>query len=119
MAAHEFAQVATALREGLARLPSAVLAVWYPLTTRARVDEFLNSVHALRPPPTVAFELTIAGEPSPLKMKGCGLLVINPPWQFEVEAREILTFLATALAQAPGGTGRVDWIVPESESAAR
>ena len=112
-ALNEFAQIVTAVREGLQRFPAAVFAVWYPLTGRARVDEFLAAVRDTAPPPTVAFELEIAGDQAPMKMKGCGLLVVNPPWQFEAEAKPILTFLADALAQAPGGRARVEWIVPE------
>jgi 23S rRNA (adenine2030-N6)-methyltransferase len=111
----EFAQIAAALAEGLRRFPSGVFAVWYPLTERARVDEFFAAVRALNPPPTLAAELTIAGEQAPLKMRGCGLLVINPPWQFDREAAPVLDFLAGVLAQAPGGGGRVDWVVRESD----
>ena len=108
----EFAQIVDAIREGVSRFSSGVLAAWYPLTGRARVEEFLTAVRALRPPPAVAFELMVAGEASMLKMKGCGLLVINPPWQYEGTAREVLSFLAGALAQEPGGAERVEWIVP-------
>jgi 23S rRNA (adenine2030-N6)-methyltransferase len=113
----EFARVAAALREGLRRMPGALFAVWYPLTQRARADEFLAVVRDLRPPPTLACELTIAGPGAVLKMKGCGLLVINPPWQFEVVARTVLDPLVTLLAQAPGGVARVDWIVREAAPA--
>ena len=112
-AADEFTQIASALRDGLLRFPSGVFAVWYPLTGRARVEEFFAAVRALNPPPTLAGELTIAGESSPVKMKGCGLLIINPPWQFEAEAEPLLAFLAGVLAQSPGGSGRVDWVVRE------
>jgi 23S rRNA (adenine2030-N6)-methyltransferase len=38
----EFAQIAAALREGLRRLPGGMFAGWYPLTERARVDEFFR-----------------------------------------------------------------------------
>jgi 23S rRNA (adenine2030-N6)-methyltransferase len=109
----EFAQIAAALGEGLRRLAGGVFAVWYPLTQRARVDDFFDAVLGLRPPPTLFAELTIAGEAAPMKMKGCGLLVINPPWQFDREATEILAWLAPVLAQAPGGGSRVQWLVPE------
>ena len=109
----EFAQIGGALREGLRRFPSGVSAVWYPLTLRARVDEFFETVEALNPPATLALELMIAGEHSTLTMKGCGLLVINPPWQFEAEAEPVIEFLARALAQAPGSAARVEWIVRE------
>ena len=109
----EFAQAAAGLGEALRRFPSGVYAVWYPLTLRARVDAFFASVRELNPPPTLACELMIAGGDSALKMKGCGLLVVNPPWRWEAEARAVVDFLATALAQEPGGGGWVDWIVPE------
>ena len=109
----EFARIAAALREGLRRLPGGVFAVWYPLTERAGVEEFFAELRGLRPPPTLAAELLIAGPASAIKLKGCGLAVINPPWQFDREAGGMLKFFGRALAQAPGGGGRVDWIVPE------
>lgn len=109
----EFAQIGAALRDGLGRFPGGTFAIWYPLTSRARVEEFLGVVRALNPPPTLTCELAIAGEQSAIKMRGCGLVVINPPWQFDGEAEPVLTFLADALAQAPGGEGRIEWIVGE------
>lgn len=110
----EFTQIARALGEGLRRLPGGVFAVWYPLTERARADDFFAALRELRPPPTLTAELMIAGERASIKMNGCGLVIINPPWQFDREAADILAFLGTTLAQAPGGGGSVRWIVPES-----
>ncbi len=110
----EFAQLVAAMGEGLRRFPSGVFAAWYPLTGRARVAEFRTAVLALNPPPTLAVELAIAGDAAPQKMKGCGLLLINPPWRFDRVAGEIVRFLAGALAQAPGGEGRVEWLVNEA-----
>jgi 23S rRNA (adenine2030-N6)-methyltransferase len=85
-AADEFVQVTAALRDGLRRLPGGIFAVWYPLTERARVEEFFTAVKSLAPPATLVAELTIAGDGAVPKLKGCGLLVVNPPWQFEREA---------------------------------
>jgi 23S rRNA (adenine2030-N6)-methyltransferase len=112
-AADEWAKILTALGEGLQRFPSGVCVVWYPLTERARVEEFFHELLALKLPPTLVAELMIAGERSELKMKGCGLVILNPPWQFDHEAKPLLEFLAGALAQEPGGSGRVRWLVPE------
>jgi 23S rRNA (adenine2030-N6)-methyltransferase len=111
--ADEFARLAQALAEGLRRFASGTYAIWYPLTARAKVDEFLTAVRNLAPPPTLAIELDIAGADAAIKLKGCGLLVLNPPWQFDVEAGAIVNALAGHLAQAPGAAGRVQWIVPE------
>lgn len=107
----EFAQVVSALAEGGRRFPSGVFAVWYPLTERARVDQFLSSVLGLRPPPCLTAELEVAAESAGIKMRGCGLLVLNPPWRFDGEAREALAFLSDRLAQAPGAESRVQWLV--------
>ena len=109
----EFAQVADALEQGLKRFPTGVFALWYPLTERARVQDFFTAIVALQPPPTVVAELGVAPDHSLRKMKGCGLMVVNPPWRFEASARESLDFLAALLAQEPGGAGRVEWLVPE------
>jgi len=112
-AEHEFADIVRGVREGLARLPGAVIAIWYPFTKRARVDAFFSQLRALDLPPTAVAELAVAGEFSELKMRGCGVVIINPPWQFEAEAAPTLTSLATILAQEPGATGRYWWLVPE------
>jgi 23S rRNA (adenine2030-N6)-methyltransferase len=109
----EFQNVTSALRDGLRRMPNAVFALWYPLTERARVQEFLGAILGLEPPPTLVAELAIAGDSSFRKLKGCGLAIINPPWKFEAEARAVLDYLAPLLAQEPGGGARVTWLVEE------
>ena len=113
-AADEFARLIEALREGIQRFSTGVYAAWYPLTERARAAEFRAAVRELAPPPTLAAELMIAGADSPLKMKGCGLLIVNPPWQFEREIEAAWRFLATALAAAPGGGGGIEWLVKDA-----
>ncbi|WP_236919022.1 23S rRNA (adenine(2030)-N(6))-methyltransferase RlmJ [Ereboglobus luteus] len=109
----EYEAITRALREGLRRMPAATFAVWYPLTERARADDFLNRLAMLGPPPTFAAELTIAGETSSLKMRGCGMAVINPPWQIDQTLAPMLDTLYQSLAQSPGGKATLDWIVRE------
>lgn len=112
-AQEEFAQITNALREGLERLPGGVFAIWYPLTERARINHFFTELLAIKLPPTLSLELTIAGDASALKMRGCGLVIVNPPWLFEQTAGPILGTLAQLLSQAPGGGAHLTWIVPE------
>jgi 23S rRNA (adenine2030-N6)-methyltransferase len=109
----EFAQVAEALETGIKRFRSGVFAVWYPLTLRARVTDFLTAVAALAPPSALVLELTVASERSALKMKGCGVLVINPPWQFDTAATPLMNYLTGVLKQEPGGGSRIEWLVRE------
>ncbi|MBP6508593.1 MAG: 23S rRNA (adenine(2030)-N(6))-methyltransferase RlmJ [Opitutaceae bacterium] len=110
----EYARIVTALHAGLTRSPATVFAIWYPLTDRARVEAFAESLRALQLPPTAVFELAIAGESAALKLRGNGLVVVNPPWQFEAEVMPAMRQLAVTLAQAPGGSAACHWLVPET-----
>ncbi len=111
--AGEYAQIIRALGEGLRRLPGGTFAVWYPLTERARVNAFFDELMSTDLPPTWSVELTVAGPQSTMKMKGCGLLVVNPPWQVDREIAPVLPWLAAVLAQEPGGAAELRWLVPE------
>jgi 23S rRNA (adenine2030-N6)-methyltransferase len=111
--ADEHARILGAVKEGLRRLPGGTFAVWYPLTERARADAFLDALVGLRPPPAWTVELTVAGPRSLLKMKGCGLVVVNPPWQVDREITPALPSLAQLLAREPGGEASLRWLVPE------
>lgn len=109
----EFSRVLGALREGLARLPGAVFALWYPLTERAGVGEFLSELKASGPPPTLLLSLMIASERGEGKLRGCGLVIINPPWKFEVAAEPLLQEMSGLLRQVAADGAEVRWLVPE------
>lgn len=109
----EFAQIATALGGALRRLPDGTFAVWYPLTERARVEWFFAELARLKLPPTLVLELAVAGDASGLRMRGCGLVLLNPPWQFEEVARPLLEELGGLLAQGAGAEARAEWLVAE------
>jgi len=112
-AQEEFARIVAGLGEGLRRAPAATFAIWYPLTERARLDAFFDELASLNLPPTWLVELAVAGEASSLKMRGCGVVVVNPPWQLDLEVQPWLPVAARLLAQAPGGTASLRWLVPE------
>ena len=108
----EFAAIQRGVSDALRRLPGAVCAVWYPLTERARTEDFHRTLPELGVP-TLFAELNIAGESSPLRMKGCGLLILNPPWQIDREIRAVLPVLTKRLSVEAGGSAVCDWLVPE------
>jgi 23S rRNA A2030 N6-methylase RlmJ len=41
------------------------------------------------------------------------MLVVNPPWRFDGEAKTIVKWLAPKLAVSVKGQALVDWLVPE------
>ncbi|MDQ5980425.1 MAG: rRNA (adenine2030-N6)-methyltransferase [Verrucomicrobiota bacterium] len=108
----EFADIERGVAEALRRLPGAVIAIWYPITERARTEAFQQTLKALAVPALFA-ELNIAGDGSQLRMKGSGLLVLNPPWQIEQEFRSVLPALLERLRIDAGATATCAWLVPE------
>jgi 23S rRNA (adenine2030-N6)-methyltransferase len=98
--------------EALRRLPGAVCAIWYPITERVRTTAFQQALVQFGVPALYA-EIAIAGDGSQLRMKGCGLLVLNPPWRIEDEFRAVLPLLAERLRVDAGGGHDCAWLVPE------
>lgn len=104
-------QIVAAMAEALRRLPTTVCAIWYPLTGRVRAATLLEGLRQLPKTPTLVADIIV--EPNAPRMNGCGLVILNPPWEFEAEARTTMRYLATVLARAPGVTSTVRWLVPE------
>lgn len=110
----EFADITRGLAEALRRLPAGTFAVWYPITERAKSDRFLAEMAALpEAPPMLNAELQIASDAAQVRMKGCGLLVVNPPWQIEEDFRAVLPVLAEKLRVDAAGFARTSWPVAE------
>jgi 23S rRNA (adenine2030-N6)-methyltransferase len=108
----EFADIERGVAEALRRLPGAVCAIWYPITERVRTTAFQQALVQFGVPALYA-EIAIAGDGSQLRMKGCGLLVLNPPWRIEDEFRAVLPLLAERLRVDAGGGHDCAWLVPE------
>lgn len=109
----EFARVIEGLREALRRCPAAVYAIWYPLTARAGVGTFRADLSALELPPAWCAEMTVRPDDAAIGLNGCGLLVVNPPWQVEREVAPVLPELLELLQKERGGTAQLTWLVPE------
>jgi 23S rRNA (adenine2030-N6)-methyltransferase len=108
----EFEEIERGVAEALRRLPGAVVAVWYPISERARTEGFHRAMAGLGVP-TLFVELAIAGDNSLPRMKGCGLLVLNPPWQIDREIRTVLPVLVERLRSEAGAKAVCDWLVRE------
>jgi 23S rRNA (adenine2030-N6)-methyltransferase len=97
------------LSEGLAlvarRFRGAVQAAWYPVKHRAPIRAFHALVETAGLRDVVAAELWLREPIDPSRLNGCGLLVVNPPWGFEAEARGILAALLDRLGTGERGQG--------------
>jgi 23S rRNA (adenine2030-N6)-methyltransferase len=110
-AADEGSRIEAALGEALDRLPSAVCAIWYPLTDRARSAGFVGGLAELGRP---ALDLQLLIDPAAEGLRGCGVAVVNPPWGFEPEGRIMAEALAGALGVGGAGRAALRWLVPDA-----
>lgn len=100
----EYARVVEALREAQGRFATGVFAFWYPLMEPAALRAFERDVRATRVPKVLQLELWVHPADWSASLRGCGLLVVNPPFGLEEEARLLLPWLRAVLA-APGAGG--------------
>ena len=105
----EFEIALKALREGLARWPQAMFALWYPIKQGRALQRFQRVAAALEAKSALVVELLVRPDDSPLRMNGSGMLILNAPWQFDVAMRPALAALQAALGEA-GAASRVEWL---------
>ena len=109
----EFAAVERALKFGLTRWPNGIFAAWYPIKASSESQRFLAALQNSGLRKLLRLELLIRPADSPLGLNGSGLVVANPPWQWEVEMRATTDELRRLLAIDGAGTAVVEWLVEE------
>lgn len=106
----EFDAAAQFLKAAQARFAHGIYAVWYALKNRRAADQFLRKVAALNRP-WRAYEFD-NGAPAAGQMHACGLLVLNPPFQFDTDVRAAMNLLVQHLAQGPNASFEIKTATP-------
>lgn len=111
--ADEFDRVETALLAALQRWATGTYLVWFPLKNGPAADRFLARMQASGVRRQLVAELHVRHPDSPVGLNGSGLLVVNPPWQFEDRLRPALRWLHGHLAESGQGGTSLEWRVGE------
>jgi 23S rRNA (adenine2030-N6)-methyltransferase len=109
--AEEFRVIETALQAAHLRWPTGVYAVWYPVKKRATIMPFQRWLAARGWRDVLMSELLVQADDSPLRLNGCGMVIVNAPWQFDATLAKLLPALKELLAQAEGATQRLQVLV--------
>ena len=109
----EFRRVAQALKDAHRRWPTGIYALWYPLMEPPAMRGFARDIVRSGIRKVLRMELSVRPADWALSIPGCGMLVVNPPWRFEAEARPLLDWLWRALAVDGAGRVTLGWLVPE------
>jgi 23S rRNA (adenine2030-N6)-methyltransferase len=117
----EFARLTHGLVTGHKRFATGVYALWYPLMEPTAMHAFERGMLATEIRKVLQLELSVLPESWAVSLRGCGLLVVNPPHGFEAEAKSLLEWLRPVLAEGneslsgrrTGSGVRVRWLVAE------
>ena len=82
----EFLTLADGIQRGHRRFGHGMFAVWYPIKQMSRVREFYANLKTMGIPDVVAVELHLRSASDSDQLNGCGLIVINSPYQFADQA---------------------------------
>jgi len=101
----------SALKKVLVKWDTGVYAIWYPIKGNYENQLFLKKFKtAFSQFEILVTELTIFSLDIPTALNGCGMLIINPPWQIAGKIQSFLPWLWEILSVNHQGNYRVEWL---------
>jgi 23S rRNA (adenine2030-N6)-methyltransferase len=111
--AAEFERLTQAVTLAERRFATGVYALWYPLMEPPAMHRFEREVAATGVRKILQAELSLFPSKWRMSLRGCGMMVVNPPYGFEQQARALLEWLWPVLSEDKQGGVRVRWLVAE------
>jgi len=93
----EWEHIIIALQRALTHWRMGTFALWYPIKRETVIRNYLNQLlrHS-----TEILQLEILRAPNDVdnRLNGCGMIIVNPPWQVQAEIESMLFALQQALS---------------------
>ena len=103
----DYLRTVMTVKEGLARFPTGMFAVWYPQLQRGDARELPEKLKKLADD-WVNVALTVCAPAADgFGMHGSGMFVVNPPWTLAQTLKETLPFLREALGRDAAAEHRI------------
>ena len=109
----EFRTIQSALANAYAHWPTGIYAIWYPIKLHRQVLRFQRWFAKQGIKKTLVAELMIDADDSPLRLNGCGMVIVNAPWQFDAWLARLLPDLERLLARSQRASHRLEWLTRE------
>ncbi|PHQ26939.1 hypothetical protein CLH62_04970 [Marinobacter guineae] len=106
----DYLDVAETLGKAWQKCRHGVYLVWYPILTSGLQGQLKDAVRATAVPKVLCSEAHLRTPPE-RGMTGSGMLVVNPPWGFDVRLSEMINGVAGP--DALNLSHSVEWLVPE------
>src|SRR3954469_13707251 len=109
----EHSRLAQALAAAHRKWPTGIYAIWYPIKDTRETESFARRIAGLGIARILRAELTLSARGEE-RLRGSGLILVNPPWRLEGELGVLYPTLAAALSgAAKGATTRIGWLTGE------
>ncbi|WGR72878.1 MULTISPECIES: 23S rRNA (adenine(2030)-N(6))-methyltransferase RlmJ [unclassified Bradyrhizobium] len=105
----ELSLAAAALNAAFRKWPTGTYALWYPITGRSQIAKFKKLL--IEAVPTFCVEF-LAYAKSREGLIGSGLVICNPPWQFEKNVHAICKALVPVFEECGSGYSTEWWVRP-------
>lgn len=109
----EFAALASGLEEAHRRWSSGIFALWYRIKEEDEIRRFWTELRSTGIRRVLDFTCMVRRPVDPRKLNGCGMIVVNPPFQLDQALRRIGPSLEEALRIGSWGETKVTWVVEE------
>lgn len=115
----DFSRLVDLLVASHKKFATGTFVLWYPIKNKEAVELFYKKMKRTGIKKQLICELNLYPNDVAVGMNGTGLFVINPPWQFDEHAKEILRYLAPILKPATAPAMPLDemavvkWLVTE------
>ncbi|WP_370931260.1 23S rRNA (adenine(2030)-N(6))-methyltransferase RlmJ [Bartonella sp. DGB1] len=96
---NEFDVIIDGLKQALRKFRHGVYAIWYPIKNYKMVNEFTKMLKSLELPETLKLEICNITPSSTPKLDGCGMIVINPPYNLADDIKKLTPLLENLLSQ--------------------
>lgn len=108
----EFERLLEAVHLIQRRWATAIIAIWYPIRERAPSLRFQQLLSKSGITGILCAELSVYPTDGPLRLRGCGMVLINPPWMLKETLDRLLTELLGCLRVTDQGETGLEWLVP-------
>jgi 23S rRNA (adenine2030-N6)-methyltransferase len=108
-APHELERLAEGLQQGLRRFATGVFIAWYPIKEEKPINRFHARLAEATEKRLLRVELLVAAPAHTDRLRGCGLIIANPPYTLAAELSGALPALSRCLAGTRAAY-RLDWL---------
>ena len=99
----DYRRVRDALDEALAKFPSGIFAIWYPVLQRMESRQFADRLKRLPAKEWLNVTLTTrTPTPDGTGLHSSGMFILNPPYTLEPMLREVMPYLVRVLGKDAG-----------------